>query len=83
MLNCHQLEENALNEEPFQWAFVDRLFTSADAAAIASSYPLDHFKSVRGNDGEKGYEYEVRSLIHMGAQSPTDDADLSPAWRQP
>lgn len=82
MLNSPLLEETTLNKDPFEWAFVDRLFTPADAAAIAASYPFDHFKLVRGNDGEKGYEYEVRSLIHMGAQSPTDAGYLSPEWRQ-
>jgi hypothetical protein len=82
MLNCLQLEKTDLNKDPFEWAFVDRLFAPPDAAAVAGSYPFDHFKLVRGNDGEKGYEYEVRSLISMGAQSPTDAEHLSPAWRQ-
>jgi hypothetical protein len=82
MLNCRQLEEGSLHQDPFEWAFVDRLFTPTDASAVAGSYPMDHFKTVRGNDGEKGYEYDVRSLIHMGAQSPSDSEHLAPAWRQ-
>jgi len=82
MLNCRQLEEGSLQQDPFEWAFVDRLFTTADAAAIAGSYPMDHFKTVRGNDGEKGYEYDVRSLIHMGAQSASKAEHLAPAWQQ-
>ena len=54
MLNSPLLEENTLHQAPFEWAFVDRLFTPAGGAAIAASHPFDHFKLVRGNDGEKG-----------------------------
>ena len=35
-----------------------------------------------GYDGEKGYQYEARSLIAMGATSPAHAQSLSPAWRQ-
>lgn len=71
-----------MSVEPYQWALVDGLFAHEDANALAASYPRDHFKTVRGDDGEKGYEYEARSLIKMGAGIPSYAEDLSPAWRQ-
>ena len=49
---------------------------------LAATYPRDHFKTVAGNDGEKSYEYEARSLIKMAAKIPTNAEELSPAWRQ-
>lgn len=71
-----------MQSEPYEWAFIDGLFSSTDAPSLAATYPSDNFKTVRGNDGEKGYEYEVRSLIHMGAAEPSHAARLAPVWRE-
>jgi hypothetical protein len=37
---------------------------------------------VKGYDGEKGYEYFSRSLIHMGAKAPSNPEALSESWRK-
>jgi hypothetical protein len=82
VINVAAIEEAKLQSDPFEWAFVTDLFAAQDADALASSYPRDHFKTVAGYDGEKGYEYEARSLIGMGANIPSHAEALSPAWRR-
>ncbi len=82
MLKINMIEENVLETIPFEWKFIGQLFSRQDAAALAASFPRDKFKTVKGYDGEKGYEYVSRSLIHMGADSPSHPDGLSPAWRQ-
>ncbi len=82
MINLPHLERQTLKTDPYEWAFVDGLFTPTDATALATTYPRDNFKTLAGYDGEKGYEYEGRSLIGMGAKTASHDAGLSPAWRQ-
>jgi hypothetical protein len=82
VLDISRIGRQALASEPFGWAFVDRLFSFGDAAALAASFPRDHFKTVAGYDGEKSYEYVARSLVHMGAHAPSFAEHLSPAWKQ-
>lgn len=82
MLDLSRLTPQALAAEPYKWAFINRMFSPADGEALAESFPRDHFKTVKGYDGEKGYEYEARALIMMGAASPSRAERLSPAWRQ-
>ena len=82
MIDLTRLTPQALSSEPYRWAFVDRLFLPADCAALGKTFPRDHFKTVEGYDGEKGYQYEARSLIAMGADAPTRAQFLSPAWQR-
>ncbi len=82
MLEINRLEEESLETDPFEWKFIDRLFSPGDAAALATSFPRDKFKDVRGYDGEKSYVYASRSLIHMGADTLSHADGLSAAWRQ-
>jgi SM-20-related protein len=82
MLNFHRIAQQRMETEPYQWAFIDHLFSMEDAARLAVSFPRDKFKKVVGYDGEKGYEYMSRSLIHMGAAVPSHAEGLSPAWRE-
>jgi len=82
MIDFTRITSQSLSSEPYQWAFVDQLFSPTDAKALADTFPRDHFKTVKGYDGEKGYEYEARSLIHMGATSTTYPEPLSSSWRQ-
>ena len=80
MLKVERLEEMTLQTDPFEWAFIDQLFTPSDAAVLAASFPRDKFKTVAGHDKEKSYRYVSRSLIHMGADIPSYPDGLSPAW---
>src|SRR5260221_10686830 len=80
MLDLKQISPQAKQTEPFVWAAINSLYSPGDAAALASSFPHNYFKTVIGNDGEKEYEYEARSLISMGAESVNYSEDLSKAW---
>jgi len=81
MIDLDRIATRNLELEPFEWAPVSGLFAPEDAADLASTYPCDHCKTVNGYDNEKGYVYDVRSLIHMGAGRATHPESLSPAWR--
>jgi hypothetical protein len=82
MLDLQRIAAQKMETTPYQWVFVDRLFSTTDAARLAASFPEDKFKKVAGDDGEKSFEYQSRSLVHMGAASPSDIEGLSPAWRE-
>ena len=81
MLNLQRISEHKMETRPYQWVFIDQLFSPEDAALLAATFPADKFKKVKGYDGEKGYEYMSRSLVHMGATAPSHAEGLSPAWR--
>src|SRR5258708_28855027 len=81
MLNLDRIAQQTMRRQPYQWAFIDGLFPAENAALLAASFPRDKFRKVRGYDGEKGFEYMSRSLIHMGATVPSWSEGLSPAWR--
>ena len=82
MIDLTRFQPAQLRSEPYTWAAIDGLYSARDAQALAAGYPEDHFKPVNGYDGEKGYQYQARSLIHMGAAVPTRARHLSPAWRK-
>ena len=82
MLDLTRLTSNALPTDPYRWGVVDQLFSPSDCEKLVKTFPRDHFKTVEGYDGEKGYHYEARSLIAMGADAPTDARCLSPEWLQ-
>ncbi len=81
MIDLTRLTPRTLSAEPYRWAFIDRMFLPADCAALVKTFPHDHFKTIEGYDGEKGYKYEARSLIGMGADIPTRSQFLNPAWQ--
>ena len=82
MVDLTRIAQQTLATDPYEWGFVDGLFGPDEAEALAAAYPRDHFKTVQGFDGEKGYVYEARSLISMGASDPSYAEELSPAWQQ-
>ena len=82
MIDLTRFQSQQILSDPYRWALVDQLFSTADARALVETFPRDHFKTVKGYDGEKGYEYEARSLVHMGADKPTQAHSLSDAWRR-
>ena len=81
MIDLQRIATHRLETEPYRWALIDGLFSSADAAALAETFPRDHFKRLADYAGEKDFEYESRSLIHMGASSISFADELSYAWR--
>ena len=80
IIGFENFDRQPLNREPFDWAFVTGLFARRDAQALVDTYPRDHFKTVKGYDGEKGYEYESRPLIHLGAEQVSFAEELSDSW---
>jgi SM-20-related protein len=82
VLRFARIERGTLATQPYEWAFIDQLFSPEDAAELSADFPRDNFKTVRGHDREKGYAYEARALVHMGADAPAHVAGLSPAWRR-
>jgi hypothetical protein len=80
MLRIGRIEEKILEADPYEWALIDQVFAPGDASELARSFPRDQFKTIVGYDGEKGYEYVARSLIHMGADAPSHADGLSAAW---
>ncbi|HET7288498.1 MAG TPA: 2OG-Fe(II) oxygenase, partial [Pyrinomonadaceae bacterium] len=81
LIDAARFTPERLSHEPYRWGFVDQLFTADGARELVESFPRDYFKTVKGYDGEKGYEYEARSLVHMGASVATQGESLSPAWQ--
>ena len=80
MLKLEQIASRTLNNQPFAWAKIDGLYSPEDAAALAATYPHDHFKIVEGYGGEKDYHYEARALIAMGANTIAHPEALSESW---
>jgi hypothetical protein len=80
MIELTQIERGALQTQPYGWAAIDKLFSPPNAAALADTFPLDHFKTVASYGGEKDYKYEARSLIAMGADTVSHPEELSEIW---
>jgi hypothetical protein len=81
MIDFERIARHRMETDPFRWAAIDELFSPQDAAALAASFPCDHFKLVAGYGGEKDYEYEARALIGLGADAISYEEELSEAWR--
>jgi SM-20-related protein len=82
MIDLTAFERTSLYHEPYIWAPVPGMFSPRDASSLVASYPSDSFKTVSGYDGEKGYEYEARSLVAMGTSEPSHPGHLKSAWRK-
>jgi SM-20-related protein len=80
MIDLTQIGRHTLQTEPYEWAEVNNLFSPIDGAALASSFPRDHFKTVVGYGGEKDYEYDARALVPMGSYAISYPEELSKAW---
>ena len=81
IIDLSRISRSHLETRPYRWTAVDGLFSAADAAALAATFPRDHFKRVADHAGEKKHEYQVRSLIRMSAQSVSGEKQLSSVWQ--
>lgn len=81
MIDLSRVKEGSLRTEPYRWAFIDQLFAERDAAALASSYPRDHFQRQADYGGDKVFEFRARSLIRAGTDAISRPEELSEAWR--
>jgi len=82
MIDLNRISVAKLETNPYRWAAIDRLFSPQDAAALAATFPRDHFKRLATYDGQKDFEYEIRSVIRMGETSISRESELSAAWRE-
>src|SRR5258708_12407291 len=81
MSNWTGISQHGLEPEPYRWAVISGLYASADAAALAATFPRDHFKRLSDYGGEKDFEYESRELVAMGASAISRPERLSKTWR--
>ena len=79
MIDLSQILRHSLQTQPYAWAAIGNLFSPTDGAALAASFPRDHFKTI-SYYGERDYEYEARALIAMGADAVSHPEELSEAW---
>ena len=82
IMQFEAIENCVLRSEPYGWAAVEGLYLAQDAVALAATFPRDHYKSVKGYDGEKEYGYEARELIAMGSKTISHGADVSTSWQR-
>lgn len=82
MIDLAAIERQPLRTEPFEWAVVSGVFSPRDARALASTYPHDDFKTVQGYESDRGWSYESRALVHLGARDVAGRDGLSEPWRQ-
>jgi hypothetical protein len=80
IIDLTRIRRHNMQSDPYSWARIDNLFSPKQASALLASFPCDHFKLVDGYDGEKDYEYAVRSLIPMAARTISNADDLSEPW---
>jgi len=81
MIDLNRIAQQHLETEPYRWAVIDGLFSAPDAAALAETYPTDHFKRLADYGGEKDFEYEARALVTMHEHAISRPEQLSSAWR--
>jgi SM-20-related protein len=81
IIDLNRISRSRLEAEPYRWAAINGLFAAADAAALAATFPRDHFKRLADHAGPKKHEYQVRSLIRMSAQSISRVKQLGSAWQ--
>jgi hypothetical protein len=80
MLALDRMRSASLHDSPYRWGVVDGLLEPADQHALFDTYPVEPFATIRGYDGEKGYEYEARCLVAMGGVAPWRPDLLSEPW---
>jgi hypothetical protein len=80
MIDLTRIASHKLRAEPYSWAEINNLFSPKAAAALADSFPVDHFKIVEGYGGEKDYRYEARALIAMSSAGLSYPEGLSREW---
>jgi SM-20-related protein len=80
MLKLSRLDSAPVYEQPFRWSLVERLFSAADGAQLAASFPTDHYMTIPVDDVERPYSYEARSIIKMGRSAVSYPERLAPAW---
>jgi hypothetical protein len=82
VIDLQRIVRGTLRTDPYQWAAIGDLYTPADSAALAKTFPRDHYKLVAAYGGEKDYAYEARPLIGMGADTIAYRDELSDAWQR-
>ena len=67
MIDFKRFTPELLASEPYRLAFVGELFSPADAADLVNTFPRITSRQSKAATARRGYEYEARSLVMMGA----------------
>src|SRR5258708_19919540 len=78
MLDLTQIARCTLNREPYSWAAINGLLAPKPAAALAATFPLDHFKTVSDRESAG----EARALLRLGEDAVAHSMDLTHVWRE-
>jgi SM-20-related protein len=81
VIDLDRISRSQLQTEPYRWAAIDGLYSKADAAALAATFPTDGYKRVADHVGEKKHDYLVRSLVRRSTKSVSGMPGLSSVWR--
>jgi hypothetical protein len=81
VIDINRISRSHLQTEPYRWAAIDGLYSPADAAALAATFPTDGYKRVADHVGEKKHDYLVRSLVRRSTKSLSGKQGLSDVWR--
>lgn len=81
MINLEVLDPGRADDHPYRWAQMTDLIDPRWLPALEREFPLDHYRIVKGDDGEKTYSYAARPMVSMDGGLPFHD-HLSPAWRR-
>jgi Rps23 Pro-64 3,4-dihydroxylase Tpa1-like proline 4-hydroxylase len=82
VIDLQRIISSTLQTDPYEWAAIGGLFSPHDAAALAATFPRDHYKLVEAHGGEKDYAYDARALIGMGDDTVAYRDDLSEPWQR-
>jgi hypothetical protein len=80
VLQIDALFRSHLERIPFAHALVEGLFRPDDAAALAASFPRDHYRIVRGTH-QKAYRYDARPFVAFGTGEVLFPERLSTNWQ--
>lgn len=69
-----------LNDQPWEYAEVNGLFSPAHQQVLAEHCPTDNFRRVVGYGGEKDYSYDSREVVGFGKNSVSNPHNLHPKW---
>lgn len=82
VIDLQRIVSSTLRTDPYEWTAIDDLYARRDAAALAATFPRDHYKLVAAHGGEKDYAYEARALIGMGEDTVAYRDALSEPWQR-
>ncbi len=83
ILKLSALKHGTLKTDPYAWAEISNLYSAQDAAALAATYPHDHFKPSTADQQmptqqaqpDKKYSFEQRGADTLAQPLPEQHAE--------